>query len=310
MHPKIDVLLATYRGATYLDSFLESLFRQTCPRFHLVVRDDLSDDATPAILERWRRFHPHQITLLPARERLGVIGNFSELMQTSRAHYFMLADQDDVWHSEKIELSLDAATRLERTVTPDVPVLVHTDLEVVDEHLSPVDPSFWHYTGINPNKLSLERLLVQNGVTGCTICGNRALAVRATPIPDQAVMHDAWLALIAAAYGKLEHIDRVTLSYRQHGSNTLGAQRYGWKGILRKGVSWIFNPPQHNPYAAQARCFSQKHHAHLPAHQQRILDAYTSLTHHSYIAQRIALLRYGFLKQGFWRNCAHLLKKI
>jgi len=75
----------------------------------------------------------------------------------------------------------------------------------------------------------LNRLIVQNSVTGCALMVNRALLDRANPIPLEAVMHDWWLALVACAFGHIAIVSEPTMLYRQHDKNQLGARKH--KGI-------------------------------------------------------------------------------
>jgi hypothetical protein len=37
------------------------------------------------------------------------------------------------------------------------------------------------------------------------------------------MMHDWWLALVAATFGVVDHVEAQLVHYRQHGANTLGA---------------------------------------------------------------------------------------
>ena len=50
----------------------------------------------------------------------------------------MLSDQDDVWLPDKAEKLLARMRELERERGADTPVLVHSDLAVVDEKLRDV----------------------------------------------------------------------------------------------------------------------------------------------------------------------------
>jgi hypothetical protein len=68
----------------------------------------------------------------------------------------------------------------------------------------------------------LRQLAMQNNVTGCTMLLNKALYQIARPIPHDAPMHDWWIALVAAAFGKISFIARPTVLYRQHGKNSVG----------------------------------------------------------------------------------------
>ena len=71
-------------------------------------------------------------------QRLGASGNFARLMKYADADYMMFCDQDDVWLPSRIEKPLERMKTLEDALGRDVPILVHTDLAVVDEDLRPL----------------------------------------------------------------------------------------------------------------------------------------------------------------------------
>ena len=129
----VDILLATYQGERFLDAQIESILAQTYPHFHLIVRDDASNDHTPKIIQQWAKKHALKITVLPSNRRLGVKGNFTELMMHSTAPYAMFSDQDDIWLPHKIEITLALMKEREHLFGSHVPLAIHTDLKVVDE---------------------------------------------------------------------------------------------------------------------------------------------------------------------------------
>ena len=45
-------------------------------------------------------------------------------------------------------------------------------------------------------------------------------------------MHDWWLGLAVARFGKIGYLDESTLLYRQHGGNSVGAKRVGSLGHI------------------------------------------------------------------------------
>jgi len=69
---------------------------------------------------------------------------------------------------------------------------------------------------------ALTILLTQNFATGCTMLVERSVSERALPIRKEAIVHDWWLALVAASYGHVLYLDRPAIMYRQHGSNAIG----------------------------------------------------------------------------------------
>lgn len=65
------------------------------------------------------------------------------LIRAASSDYFMLSDQDDVWLPCKAQMLLRKMQELEGSASKGgLPVLVHSDLKVVDEHLGEIAPSF------------------------------------------------------------------------------------------------------------------------------------------------------------------------
>ena len=199
----VDILLATYNGAAFVEAQLDSILAQTHKNWRLVIRDDGSTDKTPEIVEAFRARHPEKVIVLEDEAgNLGLVQNYSRLMEHAGAGYVAFCDQDGVWKPLKLELSLQKMCDMEADHGADKPLLVFTDLTVVDEDLQPIHGSFWRHEGLRPDRCnSLNRLLLQNVVTGCTALMNRPLVERSVPLPAEAVVHDWWVALVAAAFG-------------------------------------------------------------------------------------------------------------
>ena len=228
----VVVLMSVYNGAAWLEQQLESIMHQTLPPGLILIRDDGSSDASPDIIADYILHYPQQIRRLSDEfGNLGPAQSFSCLMQHAlnitepwpEPVYFSLADQDDIWHPDKTARLLERMLATEQTAQ-SVPVLVHSDLRVVDGRLQELAPSFIQSQGLSARRTGLAAALVSNAVTGCSALLNRALLKAALPVPAEALMHDFWLALVAEAFGRREFIEQPLLDYRQHGSNTLGAR--------------------------------------------------------------------------------------
>ena len=145
----------------------------------------------------------------------------------------MFCDQDDVWFPDKIAVTLGKMQELEGRHGGERPLLVHTDMKVADGNLRVVADSLWRYQKSDPVRgEALNRLLVQNCATGCSMMINRALCDLALPIPAEAMMHDWWLVLVAAAFGTIGHCAEPTLLYRQHGANDVGAKKWSLADLV------------------------------------------------------------------------------
>jgi hypothetical protein len=221
---RVAILLATYNGEKYLDELMRSLLTQTYHDFVILARDDHSSDGTAGILEHWSASRPDKVRVVSDDlGNLGSLRSFSLLMESCDAPYFALCDQDDVWLPSKVELAVNEVRNLEYQFGKATPILVHSDLKVVDEHLQEISRSFFKYTGINTaNAGRLDRLIINNTVAGCSSMGNRALLKLACPIPGSLPYHDWWLALVATSCGVLRTIAEPTILYRQHGQNQVG----------------------------------------------------------------------------------------
>jgi glycosyltransferase involved in cell wall biosynthesis len=234
----IAVLLATYNGQAYLPAFLDSLRRQTVADWVLLAGDDTSDDATAAILYDWSKRDP-RIRLISGRQTgRGAAANFGRLMQhacETDAEFVFFADQDDVWLLEKMERQLQLLRLTQTMTSAETPVLVHSDLVVTDENLRTIHPSLMRHAGfLHAECHSLQGLLLHNCVTGCTTAVNRRLLELATPVPREAVMHDWWLALCAAAAGRIAYLPESTVLYRQHAANAIGGRDSAYRKAVRK----------------------------------------------------------------------------
>ena len=233
-HRTIDVLMATYNGERYLKEQINSLLSQTCKDFVVSIRDDGSDDQTVNIVKEYEKYYPEKVRLIRDEgKHLGVCGNFRELLMSSRAPYVMLCDQDDVWLPEKIDLTLRKMIELENKHGKSAPLLVFTNLELVDDRLSTIHKSFWDYQQLNPNNNTLNYLLLENIVTGCTTMMNDRLRDIAQNIDPGARMHDWWIALVASAFGFMDYIETPTVRYRQHAKNVVGGKKFDILAVIK-----------------------------------------------------------------------------
>lgn len=316
MNGTIDILLATCNGAPYLPEQLDSLMAQTCRSWRLLVRDDGSSDGTLEILENYRSRHPDVIMIIPNEgQNLGACGNFSRLLEQADAPYVMFCDQDDFWLPDKIETTLAAMQELERQHGTATPLLIHTDLMVVDEQLTVIGESLWRFQRTEPQRLTkLNRVLLQNLATGCTIMINRALRDLAVPVPKQAWMHDWWLVLVATAFGRVAAVASPTVLYRQHEGNDTGAMLWNFLAEVqvffvreRRQAAYALRESVLAGLEGQVTAFVDRYEERLPPAEREMLRAFCSLRRRNFIMRRYLTLRYGFFYSNAPRNLGLLL---
>ena len=218
---KVNILMSTYNGQQFLAEQIRSIQDQSYTDWTLFIRDDGSSDNTKEILKDFER-QDSRIHLIDSdkSDNLGVIKSFHKLVNHDRADYYFFSDQDDVWLDNKITLTLEEAQKYEN----QTPLLVYTDLKIVDHELNVLHESMIKTQSDHANT-KLVQELTENTVTGGTAMINHSLAQLWSDC-DGLLMHDWYLALIASAVGNLIYIDCSTELYRQHGSNVLGARTW------------------------------------------------------------------------------------
>lgn len=235
---KVAILLATYNGGKFIDVQLQSLKDQTFQDFICYIHDDNSKDSTVSIIKKYTQQYPEQFKFIQYEGSHGAVGNFMSLAHYVRNNtnepYIMFCDQDDYWFPDKIEKQINALKKMSSNAEPH---LVYCNQEIVDRNLNLIAASGMDYSkrkaGIDD---SFKELVFENCAAGCTMAFNRAaLEVAIDNYQEgEIVMHDWWFMLIARCFGEISYVDETLMKYRQHGTNTLGADNKLLSGKIRK----------------------------------------------------------------------------
>ena len=238
MEETIDVLLATYNGEKYLTEQIESILNQTYRNIRILISDDCSKDNTREIIKEYQK-KDSRIHAYFQENNLGYIKNFEFLIKQVESNMFMLSDQDDVWLPEKIEKTAEVMKRENAD-------LVFGDLEVVDENLKTINPSFNEYMllkrKINKCIKNYKVNYLYNCVTGCTTLIRSKWIEKILPIPSNSryVPHDYWIGIMIALEGKLAYVEKPYIKYRQHGNNQIGTDKISHKFTKLEDVRNLF----------------------------------------------------------------------
>lgn len=295
--PLVQVLLSTWNGERWLPDLLASLERQTHKNWQLLVRDDGSQDKTLKILLEWQQQHAHYVTDIITASHIGSAASFDQLVKKSRSPYLMFCDQDDVWFPEKIEYQVEALYQLEQKYGRAEPLLVHTDLALVDAHKNLLSPSFWEYRGFDL-KQRKQAYLLNNIVTGCATIFNRSAADLAFPLPPDAIHHDRWLALVCAWFGHVGAVPQPMILYRQHDHNLIGAKPSAQVLDIQKRIDL---------WSQQAAAFLRCFRARLTKEDYQLVEALAALQHMKGWERKRHMVQHRLFKQGVLENLALLL---
>lgn len=304
----IDIIMATYNGEKFISTQLDSILEQNCKEWKLMIHDDGSTDSTVDIIMDYVRRYPDKIEFIDDGIKTGGAKyNFFHLLSMTESEYIMFADQDDYWEKDKVGNALAKIKHIEKKYG-DIPLMLHGDLKVTDDKLNITSESLFVTQKLNKNKNKIEDILVQNNVTGCTVICNRKIINMCKVMPEEAIMHDWWLALIAASFGKIVYMGQAGILYRQHDNNTEGA-------INLKSIPFLIKRSLDgeksrksiiNAYA-QAEKFKEIFGDELSAEKREVLDAYLSMRTAGKLEKYRTMYKYGFMKSGLPRIIGYVL---
>ncbi len=300
----VAICLATYNGERFLRDQLNSILAQTYTKWILFIRDDGSIDTTPSILAEYQENHPEKIVIIDDETLVGgsaernFLAILSHVSKQNMFSYFMFCDQDDVWMSDKIEVSLQKMLDTENEF-PQTPILVHTDLMVTDKNLQILGKSFLKYRSLKPDVIDLNHLLIQNNVTGCTMLWNKQLNQYIDCSDTKIVMHDWWIALIACCFGKIVCVKQPTIFYRQHEKNVVGATKTNSVGFVLKKLAGHVNVKETLAQTiTQAENFFCKYKGILSSEQQVVIHTFFSIKDKKKLRKICTAIKGHYLKQG------------
>lgn len=310
---KLAICMATYNGEKYLSEQLDSILNQNNKNWKLFVRDDGSTDDTLKILNRYKEAFPTQIILIKEGNSTGSAeSNFLKILEYLKNEsfsYYMFSDQDDFWHDDKIDVMLNKITAMEQQRDDSTPLLVHSDLRVVDEKLFVLSNSFIKYRALNPQIVDLNRLLIQNNITGCTMIWNKSLYdMLDFDNTKYIAMHDWWLTLVASAFGSIGYLDQSTIDYRQHGNNVVGATNVNSIAFIINRLLKTNRVKQTlNLSFNQAEAFLNVYGDILPSEEKKIVEKFVMIKDLNKFNKIIKIVNGKYYKQGLIQKLGQLL---
>jgi glycosyltransferase involved in cell wall biosynthesis len=210
----ISVCIPTYNGEKFLKQQLDSILNQSVPVDEIIISDDSSTDKTIEIIKSYK---DNCIKLLENQNFKSPIFNLENALRNVTGDYIFLADQDDIWHSDKVKIVLGHLKNHN---------LIITDCDLIDEDNNVLASSFF---AIANSGKGFFKNFIQNTYLGCCMAFDKKLLNYVLPFPKGIAMHDIWIGLNAEFVSSIYFCNIPLGSYRRHGNNTSplrGESRY------------------------------------------------------------------------------------
>jgi len=219
---------------------IESIRGQSHQNWICLISDDASSPDGFAKIEELVGDDP-RFSVERNSSRLGVFRNFERVLGSVPADVELvaLADQDDRWEPEKLAALAEGVA--------GGATLAYSDMRVVDPSGEILSSTFW--TSRRNNSDDLGALVIANSITGAASLFRSDLLgyVLPFPNPDNGLMHDHWIAMVAMSVGQVAYVDRPLYDYVQHADAALGHESVrqeqetggGRASFMRRGYGWV-----------------------------------------------------------------------
>lgn len=209
--PLVSVVMPAYNAARWIAQSIESVLAQSYGSWELIVVDDGSTDATPAVVSNYSEYVHYvrqQNQGAPAARNRGI--------REARGDYFLFLDADDLLTPNALEV-LTAFLETH----PEIDV-AYGDGFLIDENGTPFQSL--HDYRIRVSESYLEQFVISAyiGYLGVILFRRSALTHLDGPFDEELFAVEDWdlLIRVAAAGCKFANVPEVIGYYRIHGSNT------------------------------------------------------------------------------------------
>jgi len=206
--PKVSVVSITYNHEAYIREALDGFIAQkTDFPVEIIVADDASTDATPAIIQEYADRHPHLFRPILRSENVGTHANLTDALSAARGKYLALCEGDDYWIDPmKLTKQVAFLDRHPETAVCFHPVrMIWTDGHARDSKFPP---------GQLRRNLSVETLILSNFIQTNSVVYRRL--ARYDDIPADVMPLDWYLHVLHAVHGDIAMLPETMAVYRRH----------------------------------------------------------------------------------------------
>jgi glycosyltransferase involved in cell wall biosynthesis len=204
--PLLSIAMCTYNGEQYLQEQLDSILSQSYVNLELIISDDCSSDSTIRIIERYQEKDP-RIKLYKNEKNLGFLKNFEKSISLCTGKYIALADQDDIWKTNKLELFFHEINDN---------VLIYSDAIIIDKDSNETGTQLVRPKSNLCKGRCNKAFFLNNFVSGNTMMFKQEIVQHIIPIPKHMSYHDIWIGYVASTYGSITYTEDSMTYYRKY----------------------------------------------------------------------------------------------
>lgn len=221
----ISIAMTTYNGEKYIKEQLKSIMDQSMPVDEIVICDDMSTDHTLEIINYVIKNSNINIKIIKNKQNIGYINNFYQAISQTHGDYIFLADQDDIWHSDKVEKMVAIMKESNCAALCSGFSLIDADNNKINNiNQFEINP-FIKNANRDLTLIKFHKLVFGNIVQGCTYCFTKEVKEAYLKIHNEELIHDHQIMFIASLIGKVYFLKEKLIDYRIHATNTIGFKK-------------------------------------------------------------------------------------
>ena len=217
IHPKVNIILATYNGGRFLKEQLDSLINQTYNNISIYIRDDGSTDNTIDIINEYISNNSSSKEIILLNDNAGNLrcpGSFYKILNDcDSADYYAFCDQDDIWYEDKIKWAVEKLEQRKKQNKDDsIPIVYYSGYEYYTD-----GGEFIRHSSRQNENPTVNDVIYYTPASGFVLVFNEAarqqFIVNVDPGKE---LHDRWLLRCAITMGQTIYDPRYTATHIRH----------------------------------------------------------------------------------------------
>lgn len=227
---RISVAMISYQGEKYIEEQLDSILAILGPEDEVIISDDGSTDRTREILVHYES-QDERVRMIDG-PKAGVKKNVENALRACEGEYIFLADQDDIWMSEKVECVMKAFKQ------NGAGLVVHDAIVTDGNCRNVILDSFY---SLKSSGSGVVKNIWRNTYIGCCMAFKRDILEEVLPIPNYIEMHDQWIGVINDQLKRgTIFIPEKLIKYRRHGHNASEMSHYPLPRMLKNRIFFVW----------------------------------------------------------------------
>ncbi|MCC8466949.1 glycosyltransferase family 2 protein [Photorhabdus bodei] len=207
----VSIIMPSYNSSMFIIQSIESVLKQTFPKWELIITDDCSTDNTFDLISQYASIDS-RIKVFRNKDNLGAGVARNNSIKNANGRFIAFLDSDDMWHPTKLE--------------KQIPFMINKNCALSYSYYQKMDENGQLLSNISPPITTSSKKLLFTNVIGCLTAIYDTEKVGKLYMPSIRKRQDMalWIKIMDIS-GKAYAIPE-TLAYYRISKNSLSGNKY------------------------------------------------------------------------------------